>query len=685
MRLIRYGTYFCLLSILASLCINAHAQNYTVSFLGKSDLRKANFFYKKKNYEEAAKLYSSYLAHKDEPLKAKIALANSLKQLYRTTESESWYRRAFSSNNNSIPAYCQLDFVEVLIMNGKISEANEQVKEYLVQNPADERAALLLKETSQYPSFYKDSLQYSIQPYFANSSFSDYAPAYYKNEIVFCSSRPSDGVIKHVESTNDQALSHLFTSTATNHHITTFNALNHPSKHDGPVTFWANGTKAIYCSNTDELFENGKLTLLYSEYLTKSKEWSKPAALPFTNPQFSYGHPIFDEQRSTLYFVSNLPEGLGGTDIYRVSFTEGQWSTPINLGAPVNTSGNEMYPFQSKEGVLYFASNGHTGMGGLDIFAYRSDSLGNYLTNLGYPVNSAFDDFSLVLSDTEPTGLFSSNRTGNDDIYTVKIYRIALDLDISDQLNYKPLSKCIVKVSEQETGEVKYILNSDKNGHVLCDLIPGKNYSIKIYKSGYAMKSTEFIENNREQAHVRKSIAISRTHQRYVKAKVVQQSTLLRNCEVKLLDYSSDSIMSYQADSSGSFLCQINSDTTALLYFKKNNWQGYALFNKDEDARENSGITYITVNMVDTLTLKSVPGMFHSADSMATGVPNATLYCKNRISKHMQTIQTDETGAFTAQLENFGIYDLYDKEDSPKAILSIDAATVNFIEVKKTE
>jgi hypothetical protein len=685
MKLIRFGTYFFLLSLFTLWCGKTYGQNYTVSFLGKSDLRKANYFYKKKNYEEAIKLYSTYLTHKDEPLKAKIALANSLKQLYRTTESEEWYRKAFTSNNNTLPEYCQLDFAEILIMNGKISEANEQVKDYLAKNTDDERASLLLKETSQYPSFYKDSLQYSILPYFANSSFSDYAPVYYKNDIVFCSSRPSDGIIKHVEATNDQSLSHLFMSTTANHQTIKFNALNHPSRHDGPVTFWANDTKAIYCSNTDDLFENGKLTLYYSEYQAEKKEWSKPATLPFSNPQFSYGHPVFDEQSNTLYFVSNVPEGLGGTDIYRVSFNDGTWGTPANLGAPVNTSGNEMYPFQSKEGVLYFASNGHTGMGGLDIYAYRSDSLGTHLRNLGHPVNSAFDDFSLVLSDKEPTGLFSSNRTGNDDIYTVKIYRIALDLEISDQLNYKPLAKCIVKVSEEETGEVKYILNSDKNGHVKCELIPGKKYGIKIYKSGYAMKSTEFIEYNREQAHVRQSIAISRTHQRYVKAKIVQQSTLLRHCEVRLLDYSSDSIMSYQADSSGSFLCQINSDTTALLYFKKENLQGYALFNKDEDARENSGITYITVSMSDDVTLKPVPGMLHAADSLESGVANTTLYFKNRITKRVQTLQTDETGAFIAQLENFGIYDVYDKEDSPKALLSIDASAVNFIRVKKAE
>lgn len=683
MKLIRLGTCMLLLSLFTFLYSNVKAQNYTVSFIGKSDLRKANHFYKKKNYEEAVKLYRKYLEHHDEPLKAKIALANSLKQLYRTTESESWYRKACS--DKSLPAYCQLDFAEVLIMNGKISEANEQVKKYLSQNGDTERADQLLKETSQYPSFYKDSLQYSILPYFANSDFSDYAPVYYKNEIVFCSSRPSDAIIKHVEATTDQPLSHLYTSTATDQNSTLFNAMHHSSKHDGPVTFWANYTKAIYCSNNDALFENGKLTLYYTEYNPTDKEWSKPTVLPFTNPQFSYGHPVFDEQQRHLYFVSNIPEGLGGTDIYRISFTENQWGTPFNLGAPINTSGNEMYPFRSKEGVLYFASNGHTGMGGLDIYSCTTDSLGTRIKNLGYPINSAFDDFSLILSNTEPTGLFSSNRTGNDDVYTLKIYRIAFDLDISDQLNYKPLDKCIVKVSEQETGEVNYILNSDRNGHIKCHLIPGKKYSIKIYRNGYAMKSTEFVEYNRDQAHVRQSITLSRINQRYVKAKLVQQSTLLRNCEVKLLDYSSDSIISYKADSSGSFLCQINSDTTALLYFKKDKWHGYALFHKDEDARENSGITYVTVNMNTVLTLRSVPGILRSADSTASGIANTMLYFKNRISTQVQTIQTDNTGEFSVELENFGLYDVYDKEDATKTILSIDASTVSSIEIKITE
>ena len=662
---------------------HVYAQNYTVSFLGKSDLRKANYFYKKKNYEEAVRLYSSHLAAKDEPLKAKLALANSLKQLYRAEESESWYRKAFASNNNAIPAYCQLDFAEVLIMNGKISEANEQVKQYLIENPGDERAGQLQRETSQYPSFYKDSLQYTIQPYFANSEFSDYAPVYYKDEIVFCSSRPSDGIIKHVEASNEQSLSHLFISAASDHRMTKFMGLNHSSKHDGPVTFWNNYTKAIYCSNADDIFENGKLTLLYSEFLAESKDWSKPVALPFTDPQFSFGHPSFDESTNTLYFVSNTPQGLGGTDIYRVQLKDGQWDIPVNLGAPINTTGNEMYPFQAKDGTLYFASTGHIGMGGLDVYSSRTDSMGTQIENLGHPVNSAFDDFSLVLSNSSPTGLFSSNRKGNDDIFTVKIYRITLDLDISDQLNYKPLSKCIVKVSDQETGEVKYILNTDKNGRTHCTLIPGKNYSIKIYKNGYAMKSLEFAEYNREQALVKKSIAITRINQRYVKAKLQYKSTLVRHSEVKLLDYSSDSIMTYQADSTGSFLCQINSDTTALLYFKKDKLRGYALFEKDEDARENSGITYITITMTDSIAVKTVKGVYQSADSAA--LVNTTLYCRNRINGNVQTLLTDETGTFTATLDTPGIYDLYEKEDSSRAILTVDASSASFLEVRRAE
>lgn len=684
MKAIRSNMYFFSVLLLMVWCTNTYAQNYTVSFLGKTDLRKANFFYKKKNYEEAARLYSSHLATKDTPLKAKIALASSLKQLYRSEEAENWYRKAFVSNNNELPTYCQLDFVEVLVMNGKISEANEQVKLYLIENPGDERAAQLLKETSQYPSFYKDSLQYTIQPYFVNSDFSDYAPVYFQNEIVFCSSRPSDGIIKHVEASNEQSLSHLFISSSFNQSISKFNGLNHSSKHDGPVTFWNNYTKAIYCSNTDDAFENGKLTLLYSEFIPESKEWSKPIVLPFTDPQFSYGHPAFDEWSNTLYFVSNMPQGMGGTDIYRVQWKDGHWDTPVNLGASINTSGDDMYPFPSKEGVLYFSSNGHTGMGGLDIYSSRTDSAGTQMTNLGHPVNSAFDDFALVLSNTTPTGLFSSNRTGNDDIFAVKIYRITLELDISDQLNYKPLQKCIVKVSEQETGEVKYILNTDKNGRINCTLIPGKNYTIKIYKNGYAMKSMDFVEYNREQAHVKKSIAITRTHQRYVKAKLHYQSALVRNAEVKLLDYSSDSIMTYQADSTGSFLCQINSDTTALLYFKKDNFRGYAVFEKDEDARENSGITYITVAMTDSMAVKIVNGKYQTTTD-STALAHSKLYCRNRINRQVQILTTDETGAFKASFDVPGIYDFYEKEDLSKALLTIDASTADFIDLKKTE
>ncbi|MDB5273756.1 MAG: Minor outer membrane protein Omp16 [Chitinophagaceae bacterium] len=664
----------CLWACLLAVAPAAHAQEYTVAFLGKNDLHKANHFYKEKNYEEAVKLYYTYFSHREAPLKAQLAIADALKHLYRTPESENWYRKI-----PALPEDRQLDFAEVLIMNGKVHEAHAGVSAYLAQHPGDARATLLLKETTQYASFYKDSLQYSIQPYAGNSLYADYAPVYYKNDLVFCSSRPTDGLITRVAADNHQPLSHLFTAAASNDRITPFHAFRHASGHDGPVTFWDQDSKAVYGSNSDKLFEKGKLSLYYSEYAATKKAWSKSQALSFVDRRYSYGHPFFDTTQQALYFVSDMPGGYGGTDLYRSYWKGAQWSSPENLGALINTAGHEMYPFVSKDQVLYFASNGHAGMGGLDLYASKTDSNDTYLYNLGYPVNSAFDDFSLVLTDSSRTGLFSSNRNGNDDLFHVKIYKIDWQLEVSDQLQYKPLVNCLVKVLEEESGETKHVLHSNKNGTVHCALVPGKNYTIKIYKNGYAMKSIAFVEQDREKKSVQQRISIARTHQRYVKVKIMQGKELIRNSDVQLMDYATDTVMSYKADSSGSFLCPINSDTTALLSFTKGDGKAYAFFEKDVDARENSGISYLTVQLEDTITTHLVQGRCQAPDSSV--VPHATLYCRNRMTRQVQTIQTDDAGSFTAALEAFGLYDVYANEELSKPLVTVDAAVVRFMEV----
>lgn len=155
-------------------------------------------------------------------------------------------------------------------------------------------------------------------------------------------------------------------------------------------------------------------------------KWSKGVEIGLTGVGQSAAHPSISVDGNTLYFSSNMPGGFGGNDLYKVERTNsaGEWSKPVNLGPKINTEGNELFPFIHENGNLYFASDGHLGLGGLDVFTVRLNSPTTSVVNLGYGVNSNQDDFGFFLKEDKRSGFFSSNRDrgkGADDIYQFEI------------------------------------------------------------------------------------------------------------------------------------------------------------------------------------------------------------------------------------------------------------------------
>ncbi|MBX2841212.1 MAG: OmpA family protein [Flammeovirgaceae bacterium] len=188
----------------------------------------------------------------------------------------------------------------------------------------------------------------------------------------------------------------------------------------GTATFTDNG-KTIIFARGNSGYKKDKLkevSLFISE--KKDTTWSTPEALPFSTLEYWDAAPTFSADGKTLYFASNRPGGKGGLDLYRVKRNKsGTWGQPQNLGDKINTLGNESFPWVSDDGKLYFASDGHAGLGGLDIFVASKKNKRTQVLNVGPKFNSSFDDFGLVYNDTL-SGYFSSNRgggKGEDDIY----------------------------------------------------------------------------------------------------------------------------------------------------------------------------------------------------------------------------------------------------------------------------
>ncbi len=276
-------------------------------------------------------------------------------------------------------------------------------------------------------SFAQDTSLYKVQRLPFNSwSYSAYAPMILEDGLVFCSNRklfknfPKDYKTK----TGYRPFNLLFTSQKDSLKWNTpkiFSKDLFSKVNEGPSTFCEFTKTLFYTRNllTENTFsiENNTLGIFYTT-------WSPSVLMnirdfPYNKPEYNIVDPSISEDGTTLYFASDMPGGFGGFDIYRSYLIRGVWSTPENLGPDINTGNSERYPFIYHANRLYFSSNGHRSMGGLDIFfTLEKDSTWTKPAPLDVPVNSTSDDFSFVADSGLATGYFSTNRLGNDDIFS---------------------------------------------------------------------------------------------------------------------------------------------------------------------------------------------------------------------------------------------------------------------------
>lgn len=275
--------------------------------------------------------------------------------------------------------------------------------------------------------------------------------------------------------------------------------------HEGPCSFSTDGKKIFFTRSNQlngapVLDEEGKIQLQIYEASFNGTNWSNVNILPFNKGNNSYMHPSISPDGEKLYFASNKPNGYGGYDIYFVEKEGNNWSEPINMGPEVNSNGNEGFPFMPPNGVLFFASNGHKGLGAIDLFMIDiSSNRWGDLLNLGAPINSSSDDFGITLKDYS-SGFFSTNREGGrgkDDIYAFES-----EFPLTGILMQKKPAVPQLQFFDQRLGspveEVQvsflYVENMDKWDQVYTSNMAGviqfqpffdEDRWLKIQKSGY--------------------------------------------------------------------------------------------------------------------------------------------------------------------------------------------------------
>ncbi len=396
------------------------------AFAQRSVLRKADKYYNTLAYSDAIPLYEYLLKQDSSRIQPMRRLAESYRLTSNTGKSEFWYSRLAI---NDVQPMSKFYYAEALLKNGKYEEARKWFTHPEVQVLNDPRVAEYLSSIQHLSELmHGDTANIKIWRLPFNSEESDYAPGIYGNDVVFASSRTYSSFVRRKHSWTDEKFVSLFKVSATDGYSNPepFAPELKTKLNTGPFTFSADGKEIYYTANnpkakSDKGYKNLKILSAKSE----NEKWKRTDKFSYNSKDYAHAHPALSPDGKILYFASNRPGGFGGMDLYMSKLmSDNTWGEPVNMGPLVNTKGDELFPFITTDYKLYFASNGHGGLGGLDIYSYDILAADKKAQNPGAPLNSSGDDFGLVFFPDSTKGFFSSDRGNNginDDIYSVNL------------------------------------------------------------------------------------------------------------------------------------------------------------------------------------------------------------------------------------------------------------------------
>lgn len=481
-------------------------------FYGYSQQSKLNSADKKYDgyaYIDAIKTYERVAdkGYKSEDLFKK--LGNSY---YFNSEFESaakWYGELFAINTSPEAEY-YYRYAQSLRSTGQTDKANKIMNEFNAKYKNDSRGKLYKEDVNYLDEIKANSGRYKIEDAGINSKYSDYGSFVYNNKIYFASARDTGNFSQRRHKWTGEYYTNIYSANIDPQNSVAvkpnkFKTALNTKFHESTPVFTKDGNTVYFTRNNyidgKKGKDDNKITLikLYKATLENGK-WTKITALPFTSDNYSTAHPALSPDEKTLYFASNMPGSIGQSDIYKVSInSDGSFGTPQNLGKPINTEGKETFPYVTSENEIYFTSDGHPGLGGLDVFVGQIDENGTVsdIQNLGNDINSPKDDFAYIIDPVSRQGYFSSNKDGgmgSDDIYKfleTKRLKCLQELYgvITDSENGVVLPGS--KVTLYENQKIKNSTVSNTAGQYSFAVECGKTYSVRAEKPDYATKEVD--------------------------------------------------------------------------------------------------------------------------------------------------------------------------------------------------
>lgn len=390
--------------------------------------------------------------------------------LFQMDEAVGYYK--YLQGKNLLTEEDRVKYVSALLYSEQYGKGEAVIRESATLFPANKYFARLHSNKDNFSRLFEDSAFYRIKPASVlNSGKGDLGPAYFNNSVVFASKSVDRGFVNPDYGWDgDNYLNILQAKMNDDSSLQAPTLLKHnflSRAHDGPVSFSPDGKTMVITRNTmGKKYGKGFVTLsLYFSEMVNG-EWSKLKPFEFNSDNYNVGHAVFNEDGTRIYFSCDKEGGMGGADIYYSEKKGASWSEPVNMGSEINTERDELFPFILGN-EIYFASNGHYGLGGLDIFSASLTESGA-VRNIGAPVNSSHDDFGLIFDKSGRLGYFSTNRDNSiDHIYHVKrrIFNIKIDGNVYAKYGeLEPIADQMVWIKNMTTNTLDSVV-ADANGY----------------------------------------------------------------------------------------------------------------------------------------------------------------------------------------------------------------------------
>ncbi|SFZ91467.1 WD40-like Beta Propeller Repeat [Flaviramulus basaltis] len=472
--------------------------------------KRADTLFNKFSFIKAAKVYRELIDNNYNKDYATRQLADCYAFLRDPRNASRYYKNVVNQKN--VPVEYYYKYAQSLRGIKKYEDSQVWLQRYKdsggVVNAND-----FSKDINFITSVFGAKQQYFLDRVRFNSKYSDFGAFEQNGKVYFASSRDEGVAIKRVYGWNEQPFLDVYVTD-----VNSKKNADHTDKvkgevnsiyHDGPVTITKDG-KTMYFSRNNfnediEVKDKKGLTnmKIYRATLVDG-EWTNIEDLPINGDNFSTQHPALNIDDTKLYFASDRPGTKGGSDIWVINiYPNGTLLDIENLGDVVNTESAEGFPFINNEGVLFFSSDGHTGLGLLDIFATikgeeDEESIVDVI-NLGTPVNSNADDFSFSMNPNGITGYFASNRQGgrgSDDIYAFhRVSILNVEGVVTDAINSNPVPNAKITLYDKDNNQVAY-METDENGYYQINIDRNQDYKIVASQDKYIDDYRTFTSKN---------------------------------------------------------------------------------------------------------------------------------------------------------------------------------------------